>query len=130
MEAPRLQNLAHEHQAAAIPDQELDPVRPLGAEDEYHPREGLESEFMLDDPCKAKAAHAAPHVRVPLCNPYPNARGGWKHGLTDRSTTDTNPGEVPVVMRTIARSNSTMIDDPLTGTGSGCTCTSAKLCAA
>lgn len=48
MEGPRLQDFAHEHQAAAIPDQELDPVRPLGAEDEDHPREGLESEFMLD----------------------------------------------------------------------------------
>src|SRR3546814_2508613 len=44
MKAPGLQYLAHEHQAGAVPDQQLDPVRPLRAEDEDHPREGFESE--------------------------------------------------------------------------------------
>src|SRR3546814_20268757 len=48
MKASGLQYLAHEHQAGAVPDQQLDPVRPLRAEDEDHPREGFESEFMLD----------------------------------------------------------------------------------
>src|SRR3546814_20007809 len=48
MKASGLQYLAHEHQAGAVPDQQLDPVRPLRAEDEDHTREGFESEFMLD----------------------------------------------------------------------------------
>src|SRR3546814_19867130 len=48
MKAPGLQYLAHEHQAGAVPDQQLDPVRPLRAEDEDHPRDGFESECMLD----------------------------------------------------------------------------------
>src|SRR3546814_17858437 len=48
MKASGLQYLAHEHQAGAVPDQQLDPVRPLRAEDEDHPREGFESELMLD----------------------------------------------------------------------------------
>lgn len=42
-------------------------------------------------------------VRVPRCNPYPNAGGNWDHGLTDRSTAHTSPGEASAVMRTIAR---------------------------
>lgn len=48
MKASGLQDLAHKHQAGAVPDQQLDPVRPLRAEDEDHSREGLEPEFVLD----------------------------------------------------------------------------------
>jgi hypothetical protein len=82
-------------------------------------REGIASEALLH--LQGQAAHAAPHVRVPRRDPYPNAGRNWDHGLTDRSTADTSPGDAPARIRTIARSNSTVIGDPIIGTGSACT---------
>src|SRR3546814_17222841 len=80
---------------------------------------GIASETLLH--LQGQAAHAAPHVRVPRRDPYPNAGGDWDHGLTDRSTADTSPGETPAGIRTHARSNSTVIAAPVTGNGTACT---------
>lgn len=91
-------------------------------------RERITSKALLH--LQGQAAHPAPHVRMPRCDPYPNASGNWDHGLTDRSTADASPGDAPAGIRTIARANSTVMADPVPGTRSACTCTSAKLCAA
>src|SRR3546814_18401131 len=74
---------------------------------------GIASETLLH--LQGQAAHAAPHVRVPRRDPYPNAGGDWAHGLTERSTADTSPGETTAGIRTIARSHSTALAEPETG---------------
>src|SRR3546814_6376707 len=80
---------------------------------------GIASEPLLH--LQGQAAHTAPHVRVPRRDPYPNAGWDWDHGLTDRRTADTSPGETPAGRRTHYRTNSTVIADPLPGHGSACT---------
>src|SRR3546814_18409891 len=82
MKAPGLQYLAHEHQAGAVPDQQLDPVRPLRAEDEDHPREGFESEFMLDQ--RRQADGTFPEVDR-LCRHHHLERP-WRDEHSDRLT--------------------------------------------
>src|SRR3546814_859710 len=81
-ESPVLQYLAHEHQAGAVPDQQLDPVRPLRAEDEDHPREGFESEFMLDQ--RRQADGTFPEVDR-LCRHHHLERP-WRDDHSDRLT--------------------------------------------
>src|SRR3546814_16497784 len=68
---------------------------------------GLASETLLH--LQGQAAHAAPHVRVPRRDPYPNAGGDWDHGLTDRSTADTSPGETPAGISPLARARKRVV---------------------
>jgi hypothetical protein len=79
---------------------------------------------------QGKAAHAAPHIGMSCRNPDPNAGRNWDHGFSDRRTAAARPGDAPAGIRTIARSNSTVIVVPATatgaGSGSGCTWTCAK----
>lgn len=110
-----------------MPD-DLAEVAAAPSENVEIPGEGITSEALLH--LEGKAAHAVPQVRVPRRDPYPTGGGDWDHGVTDRSTADTSPGEAPAGIRTIARSNSTVIAVPMAGAGSGRTCTSAKPCAA
>jgi hypothetical protein len=110
--------------ANAIMPQDLAQVATAPSEDIKITGMGITPEALLY--LQGQGSHALPHIGMPGRDPYPDAGGNWDHGLTDRNTADTNPGDAPAGMRTIARSNSTMIADPITGTGSGCTCTSAK----
>jgi hypothetical protein len=121
---PLLQALGIKRHAHAVMPDHLSKVATTTSENVEVARERIAAETLLH--LQGQAAHAAPHVRMPRCDPYPNAGGDWYHGLTDRSTADTSLGDAPAGMRTIARSNSTVIAVPMVGAGSGCTCTSAK----
>ena len=63
---------------------------------------GILSEVLLNQ--EGQTGPPLAHVGMPGRDPYPDARGNWDHGLTDRSTTDSSLGESPAGMRTIARS--------------------------
>src|SRR3546814_1076212 len=86
---PALETLGIKRHADTIMPDDLAEVAAASPENIEIASKGIASETLLH--LQGQAAHAAPHVRVPRRDPYPNAGGDWDHGLTDRSTADTSP---------------------------------------
>src|SRR3546814_2087079 len=79
-----LETLGIKRHADTIMPDDLAEVAAASPENIEIASKGIASETLLH--LQGQAAHAAPHVRVPRRDPYPNAGGDWDHGLTDRST--------------------------------------------